>query len=64
MSTTAVRASMEDLGSPESSRQNRAFQVLLKATDHPVPWVYDVWDDLLRTLKDGDTDSDPSLPRC
>jgi hypothetical protein len=54
MSTTAVHASMEDLRSPESSRQNRAFQVLLKATDHPVPWVYDVWDDLLRTLVDGD----------
>ena len=22
----------------------------MKATDHPVPWVSDVWDDLLRTL--------------
>jgi hypothetical protein len=54
MSTTAVRASMEDLRSPEPSRQNRAFQALLEATDHPVPWVYDVWDDLLRTLMDGD----------
>lgn len=46
MATTSVRAYMEDLRSSEQSRQNRAFQALLKATDNPVPWVYDVWDDL------------------
>jgi hypothetical protein len=54
VSTTAVRAYIEDRCSPDPARQNRAFQALLKATDHPVPWVYDVWDDLLRTLVDGD----------
>lgn len=45
---------MDDLCSPDPSRQNYAFQALLKATDSPVDWAYEVWDDLLRTLVDGD----------
>jgi DNA-directed RNA polymerase specialized sigma54-like protein len=54
VATTSVRARMDDLRSSEQSRQNRSFQALLKATDTSVPWVYDVWDDLLRTLVEGD----------
>ncbi len=34
--------------------ENYAFQWLLKATDSPVGWAYEVWEDLLRTLVDGD----------
>lgn len=45
---------MDDLRSPNPDRQNYAFQALLKATDDPVDWAYEVWDDLLRTLVDGD----------
>jgi hypothetical protein len=45
---------MADLRSPDPHRQNYAFQALLKATESPVDWAYEVWDDLLRTLVDGD----------
>jgi hypothetical protein len=44
---------LDDLRSPDPHRQS-AFQALLKATDIPVDWAYEVWDDLLRTLVDGD----------
>lgn len=45
---------MDDLCSPDASRQNYAFQTLLKGTDSPVDWTYEVWDDLLCILVDGD----------
>ena len=45
---------LEDLRSSVPGRQNYAFQSLLKATDSPVGWAYEVWEDLLRTLVDGD----------
>ena len=45
---------LEDLRSSVPDRQNYAFQSLLKATDSPVDWAYEVWEDLLRTLADGD----------
>jgi hypothetical protein len=45
---------LTDLRSSEQGRQNRAFQGFLKATDSPVDWAYEVWDDLLGTLVDGD----------
>src|SRR3954451_16069182 len=45
---------LEDLRSSVPDRQNYAFQSLLKATDSPVGWAYEVWEDLLRTLVDGD----------
>ena len=54
MATRAHLAHIEDLRSPDQSRQNHAFQALLKATDDPVPWAYEIWDDLLRLLVDGD----------
>ena len=43
-----------ELRSPDQGRQNNAFQALVKATDSPVDWAYEIWDDLLRTLVDGD----------
>jgi hypothetical protein len=44
----------DELRSSERDRQNHAFQALLEATDIPVDWAYEIWDDLLRTLVDGD----------
>ena len=44
---------LEDLRSSVPDRQNYAFQSLLKATDSPVGWAYEVWEDLLRTLVNG-----------
>jgi hypothetical protein len=45
---------LDDLRSPDPARQNHAFQVLVEATNSPVTWAYEVWDDLLATLVDGD----------
>lgn len=45
---------LDDLRSSSQDRQNQAFHALLKASDTPVDWAYEVWDDLLRTLVDGD----------
>jgi hypothetical protein len=42
------------LRSPSKDSQNRAFEGLMKATEIPVAWAYEVWDDLLLTLRDGD----------
>ena len=48
------RERMDDLLSSDAERQNRAFQLLLEATQEPVGWAYEVWDELLRTLAEGD----------
>ena len=54
MSPTACRDLLEALRSPGRDGQNRAFEGLLKATENPVAWAYELWDDLLLTLRDGD----------
>lgn len=45
---------LEDLRSSNPDRQNNAFRSLLETTGTPVDWAYEVWDDLLRILMDGD----------
>ena len=52
--TVPYKKLLVNLRSPDPDQQNYAFQSLLKATDSPVDWAYEVWDDLLRTLADGD----------
>jgi len=51
--TVPYKKLLDNLRSPDPDQQNYAFQSLLKATDSPVDWAYEVWDDLLRTLADG-----------
>ncbi len=48
------QARMDDLRSADKDRQNAAFTLLDEATQVPVDWVYEVWDDLLRILVEGD----------
>src|SRR5260370_35712453 len=45
---------MDDLRSADKDRQNTAFASLDEATQEPVDWAYEVWDDLLRILVEGD----------
>ena len=52
--TVPYKKLLGNLRSPDPDQQNYAFQSLRKATDSPVDWAYEVWDDLLRTLADGD----------
>jgi hypothetical protein len=49
-----VETSLADLRSQDKEGQNRAFQQLLPATDKPVDWAYEVWDELVRNLADKD----------
>jgi len=51
--TVPYKKLLGSLRSPDPDQQNYAFQSLLKATDSPVDWAYEVWDDLLRTLAAG-----------
>ncbi len=51
---TLFKELLEGLRSPSKDSQNRAFEGLLKATEEPVAWAYELWDDLLLTLRDGD----------
>ena len=47
-------ASMDGLRSDDKARQDRAFESLSAMTEAPVDWAYDVWDELLRLIKEGD----------
>lgn len=46
----ALKARMADIRSGDRAVQGRAFEALLAATDAPVDWAYEVWDDLLAAL--------------
>ena len=47
-------SSLADLRSTDHRRQDNAYQYFMPATDKPIGWAYDVWEDLLATLKTGD----------
>jgi hypothetical protein len=49
-----IESSLGDLRSTDPQRQDRAFQDFMAATNKPVVWAYDVWEDLLGLLKTGD----------
>jgi hypothetical protein len=50
----AVRADLDDLWSEDRHRQNQAFFSILSATDEPVDWAYDVWDEIVENLSHKD----------
>src|SRR5215469_17942605 len=45
-----TRTNLENLHSEDRALQNQAFFFVLEATDKPVAWAYDVWDELVATL--------------
>jgi hypothetical protein len=47
------QSSLDDLKSNDKHRQDHAFASLSGATKEKVDWAYEVWDDLLRTLAEG-----------
>lgn len=49
-----IRKRFENLRSPSSEARYEAFVHLLKATEKPVDWAYEVWDDLVDGLTDKD----------
>ncbi len=49
-----IRSALDTLHSTDRDAQNRAYTALIEATDSPVGWAYEVWDDLIAGLRDGD----------
>jgi len=49
-----LRTRLDHLWSKDRQLQNNAFLAMLKATDKPVDWAYEAWDELLANLTDPD----------
>jgi hypothetical protein len=45
-----IRAHLEDVRSGDKDRQNTAFSQLMAATETPVSWAYEAWDELVSLL--------------
>ena len=45
---------IENLSSKDMNVQGNAFQQLMKLTQEPVDWAYDIWDNLITLLEKGD----------
>lgn len=46
----AIRKEFDNLYSADKGTQHQAFISLMKRTDKPVDWTYDVWDELIENL--------------
>ena len=51
---SSTRQSLEHLRSADRALQNTAFFTVLAATEQPVAWAYEVWDELVTMLWAGD----------
>jgi hypothetical protein len=49
-----TRTHLDNLWSEDRDLQNKAFFYILEATDKPVDWAYDVWDEIVRNLSHKD----------
>ena len=45
-----IRKHLDNLRSEERELQNQAFFYILEATEKPVAWAYEVWDELVEGL--------------
>jgi hypothetical protein len=50
----AIKVHMANIHSGDRAVQGKAFSSLMEATDRPVDWAYEVWDDLLGALSHRD----------
>jgi hypothetical protein len=50
---TPLRQPIRYLQGDDRNRQGAAFQELMKLTDAPADWAYEIWDDLIDLLKNG-----------
>jgi hypothetical protein len=49
-----TRSNLNNLHSEDRELQNRAYFYILEATDRPVGWAYEVWDEMVQTLSHRD----------
>lgn len=45
-----IRTNIDNIWSTDKDLQNKAYSSILEATDEPVDWAYDVWDEMLEGL--------------
>ena len=45
-----IRTQIHDIRSEDGDVQNKAFFYILKKTDKPVDWAYEVWDEMVEGL--------------
>jgi hypothetical protein len=45
-----TRTNLDNLWSEDRDLQNKAFFYIMEATDKPVDWAYDVWDEMVENL--------------
>ncbi|MEU8250435.1 hypothetical protein [Nonomuraea sp. NPDC048916] len=50
MTSVSVPEGFGDLWSENRDRQNAAYDEMMKATGDPVPWAYEVWDEVVGNL--------------
>ena len=49
-----TRTALDNLHAEDKGLQNKAFLYLLEQTAKPVDWAYDVWDEMVATLRHKD----------
>lgn len=49
-----TRTNLDNLRSEDRELQNKAFYSILKATDKPVDWAYEAWDEMVEGLSHKD----------
>ena len=45
-----IRTHVDNIRSPYKEQQNKSYSALLEATDKPVDWGYEIWDEILDGL--------------
>jgi hypothetical protein len=50
----AIRTLLDDIHSADKDTQNKAYFAVIEATDKPVDWTYEAWDQLVADLRDKD----------
>jgi hypothetical protein len=50
----ATQTNLDNLWSSDRALQNQAFTAILKATDKPVDWAYEAWDEVVANLSHKD----------
>ena len=45
-----IRTNLDNLHAADEDAQNSAYTFLLEATEHPVDWAYEAWQELLEGL--------------
>ena len=49
-----TRTHLDNIHSKDKELQNKAFFYILNITEKPVDWAYDVWDEIMAGLRNGD----------